>query len=206
VEAHRGWLYGEAGILLIVGMLALSALRLDTLLWSVGLGGLGGLHLLSGGAGRPMGALSLGKPFLVAGAWALGATILPLVEAGVSLDATAGGVAGYRFLFILPNVLLSDWGDRTGDRAAGLASWTRWGTGSGLRWGATVMLAGAIGGALGMGVQNAQLLLWGVDAVGPLLMLGAVWGVDPQRSYHRFLLDALVAWPGVTALVAWVMG
>jgi hypothetical protein len=68
------------------------------------------------------------------------------------------------------------------------------------------MLVGAIGGALGMGMQNAPLLLWGVDAVGPLLMLGAVWGLNPQWAAHRFLLDALVAWPGVTALVAWVMG
>jgi hypothetical protein len=57
-----------------------------------------------------------------------------------------------------------------------------------------------------MGMQNAPLLLWGVDAVGPLLMLGAVWTVNPTEPVDRFLLDVLVAWPGVTALVAWVMG
>lgn len=206
VQAHRGWMYGELFILGMVGLLALGGLRLRTLAWAVGLAGLGGLHLISGGTGRPVTTLGVGKPLVVAGAWALGATILPLVEAGMPLDASAWGVAGYRFLFILPNVLLSDWGDRAGDRAAGLVSWTRWGTGRGLRWGATVMLVGAIGGALGMGMQNAPLLLWGVDAVGPLLMLGAVWGLNPQWAAHRFLLDALVAWPGVTALVAWVMG
>ena len=68
------------------------------------------------------------------------------------------------------------------------------------------MLVGAIGAALGLGMQNAPLLLWGVDAVGPLLMLGAVWTVNPTEPVDRFLLDVLVAWPGVTALVAWVMG
>ena len=203
VEGHRGWLYGEAGVLMIAGGIALSALRVDTLIWGLGLAGLGGLHLLSGGPGRLIGSLGLGKPLVVAGAWALGGTILPVVDAGAPLDAAVWGMAGYRFFFILPNVLLSDWGDRVGDRAAGLASWTTWGTGRGLRWWATVMLVGATAGAALAGWQGAQPLLWGVDAVGPLLMLGAVWWVDPKHAAHRFVLDAIVAWPGVTALVAW---
>ncbi|PSQ96149.1 MAG: hypothetical protein BRD55_07745 [Bacteroidetes bacterium SW_9_63_38] len=204
MKAHRTWLYVEAVVLSIAGGLALSALAPATVAWSVGLAGLGGLHLASGGTGRPVGGLGMGigKPLVVAGAWALGAAILPVVEAGGALDATVWGVAGYRFLFVLPNVLLSDWGDRAGDRAAGLASWTRWGTERGLRWASTVMLVGAMTGAVGASWWGTRPLLWGVDAVGPLLMLGAVWGVDPQRSAHRFLLDAIVAWPGVTALVA----
>ena len=206
VQAHRTWLYVEAVVLSIAGGLALSALAPATVAWSVGLAGLGGLHLASGGTGRPVGGLGIGKPLLVAGAWALGAAILPVVEAGGALDATVWGVAGYRFLLVLPNVLLSDWGDRAGDRAAGLASWTTWGTGRGLRWASTVMLVGAMAGAAGAGWTRAQPLLWGVDAGGPLLMIGAVWRVDPKRSGHRFLLDLIVAWPGVTALVAWAIG
>ena len=203
VQAHRRWLHVEMAGLLIVGLWALAGLRGRTIAWGIGLAGLGGIHLVSGGTGRPITTLGIGKPILVAVAWALGGTILPVVEAGGVLDATVWGLAGYRVLFILPNVLLSDWGDRTGDRAAGLASWTTWGTGRGLRWASTVMLVGAMAGAGGVSWWGAQPLLWGVDAVGPLLMLGAVWMVDPQRTAHRFLLDAIVAWPAVTALVAW---
>ena len=203
VRAHRGWLYGEAGALLVVGMAALSVLPLKALIWGVGLAALGGLHLLSGGTGRPFDGLGIGKPLLVAGAWALGGAILPLVGAGVPLGATAWGLAGYRFFCILPNVLLSDWGDRAGDRAAGGASWTRWGTERGLRGTATGLLVLALILAGGMAVETHRVLLFGVDAVGVLLMGGAVWTLRPECGTHRFLLDVLVAWPVVTALVAW---
>lgn len=203
VRAHRAWLYGEGVVLGGIGLLALSALRPRTLVWAGAVAGLGGLHLMSGGTSRLLPPLGVGKPLLVAGTWAVGSTLLPLVEAGAPLGGAAWALAGYRLLFILPNVLLSDWGDRAGDRAAGLSPWTVWGTGRGLRWGATALLVGAILGAVGAGWQGGRPLLWGVDAGGALLMIVAVWGATPQRAAHRFGLDAIVAWPVVTALAAW---
>lgn len=147
-----------------------------------------------------------GKPLVVAGAWALGATVLPVIEAGQSVTVEVGLLAGYRLLFILPNVLLADWGDRGGDVAAGLQPWTERGTGRGLRWGATGLLLLAGGLALVMAGRAVSPRLLLVDALGLVWMGGAVWGLDPERPFDRFVMDLLVAWPLVTALVAWGLG
>jgi hypothetical protein len=37
-------------------------------------------------------------------------------------------------------------------------------------------------------------------------MVGGIWTVDPTRKAHVFVLDLLVGWPAVTALVVWGMG
>ncbi len=145
--------------------------------------------------------MGLVKPVVVAGVWAVGSTILPLVEAQGGMGLEGVLLAGYRSLFILPNVLLADWGDRAGDVQVGLRPWTRWGTEWGLRSTATGFLLVAVGGASIGGLGSS--LLWFVDGVGPLLMLIAVWTVQPDRPAHRFLLDLVVAWPLVTALAAW---
>jgi 4-hydroxybenzoate polyprenyltransferase len=146
------------------------------------------------------------KPIAVAGTWAVGAVHLPVLEAGSSLSVSALALTWYRFLFILPNVMLADWGDRAGDVAAGLRPWTERATAWGVRWTATGLLALAVIGALGASaVHPRPVLLW-VDAVGPLLMLAAVWTADPSRPAHRLGLDLLVGWPAVTALVAWGLG
>jgi len=78
-----------------------------------------------------------------------------------------------------------------------------WGTARGLRLVATGLLLGALTAMGTAGLWYDRFLLFAIDALGPLLMLGVVWTVDPERPAHRFLLDAIVAWPGVTALVAW---
>ena len=147
-----------------------------------------------------------GKPLVVAGAWALGATVLPVIEAGQSVTVEVGLLAGYRLLFILPNVLLADWGDRGGDVAAGLQPWTEHGSGTELRWAATglLLLAGGIAAMLAGGAVPPRLMLF--DALGLAWMGGAVWGLDPERPFDRFAMDLLVAWPLVTALVAWGLG
>lgn len=207
VRAHRSWLMAEAGLLLVAGGGALAFLQTETLLASVGLAGLAALHLLPVGPwGRPLKSLGLGKPFIVAGAWAIGGTLLPVFEAGQIPHAETWGLVVYRMLFILPNVLMADWGDRHGDRAAGVRPWPDEHTGGPLRWLATGLLGLAAGGAIvGSMGASTPLLLW-VDALGPLLLLGAVWAVSPSRPDGRLIMDGLVAWPLVTAAVAWGIG
>jgi len=204
---HRTWIWTE-GVLLTTGAaFSVLLLQVKTVGIAALLGGVGALHLGAGlsGAGGPM-ARRLLKPLAVAGAWAVGGVLLPVLEAGAPMTASVAGLAAYRFLFILPNVLLADWGDRAGDIAAGLHPWTEWATARGVRGTATGLLGLALVGAVGASaVHPRPVLLW-IDAVGPLLMLAAVWTADPTRPAHRFGLDLLVGWPAVTALAAWGLG
>lgn len=204
---HWRWVLGEGIFLGMLGVGTLPFLRLETLIGISLLLIPAGLHVFPAGdrrsSLRAMGGL---KPIVVAGVWAIGGTMIPLVEADVSIGERAFAVTGYRWLFILPNVLLSDWGDRAGDAAAGLDPWTAWATDWGVRGSASGLLVGAVLVAAWIGWGNGRPFLLAVDALGPLLMLGAVWTVDPHEPADRFLLDAVVAWPGVTALVAWGIG
>ena len=204
VREHRRWLALERVGLLVGGGGALSFLSLETMLWA-GVGAvLAGLHLLPAGRwGRPLKRTGLAKPLVVAAAWAAGATVLPVVEAGGSVSVEIAVLAAYRWLFILPNVLLADWGDRSGDAAAGLRPWLGRGDGTGLRWAATGLLGGAAGLAVALHATTGSAGLLLVDALGLLWMGGAVWELDPERARHRLLLDLLVAWPLATALAAW---
>ena len=204
VRTHRGWLTAEGVALFFGGTVALFFLASDTLLVVGGLAGAAGVHLALGRSdGALRTAFGVGKPVLITAAWAVGGVFLPVMEAGASVTGGVGVLLAARLLFVLPNVLLSDWGDRKGDAAAGLHSWTVWGTARGLRLVATGLLLGALTAMGTAGLWFDRFLLFAVDALGPLLMLGVVWTVDPERPAHRFLLDAIVAWPGVTALVAW---
>lgn len=204
---YQGWIRAQVGFLCTGVVLSFPLLQWNTLGAAALLGGIGGVHLwsgLSGSGGAVMARLF--KPLAVAGTWAVGAVVLPVIESGGSLSVPVLGLVIYRLLFILPNVLLCDWGDRAGDVAAGLQPWTEEATARGVRWGASGLLLLAVAGAAGATTVHPQPVLLGVDAIGPLLMLGAVWTADPGRAGHRLVLDLLVGWPVVTALVAWGIG
>jgi len=203
VRAHTRWLAVEAVVLFAVGGGMLLYLDWTTLLWTAGLGGIAGLHVLF----RVRGERSLWavpKPIAIAGAWAAGGALLPLVEAGRPIGGGALLFFGYRALFILPNLLLADWADRAGDAAAGLAPWAAGWTARQVRWTATgSLLVAAIGAAIWAVVGTIPLLV-GIDAVGLVLMAGIVWGLDPTRPRTAVLADLVVGWPLVPALVAWM--
>lgn len=129
-----------------------------------------------------------------------------MIEAGLVQGAALAWLGAYRTLFVLPNVLLSDWGDRRGDRRAGLRPWGQNVRGVHVRWGTAIVLIAALGlvpVGRALGVPLPLLL---VDAVGPVLLLGGVWALNPERTADRFVLDLIVAWPAVTAAVAWGIG
>jgi 4-hydroxybenzoate polyprenyltransferase len=57
---------------------------------------------------------------------------------------------------------------------------------------------------MGWGTVGAAPVLVAIDAAGLLLMVGVVWGPDPERPRSLLLADLVVAWPLVPALVAWM--
>jgi 4-hydroxybenzoate polyprenyltransferase len=202
VEAHRGWLQLEMGLLLIAVCAAVPFLQTDTLLVSSLLVIVVALHLVPGSRwGRPLQKVALAKPVAVVGAWAVGSVILPLVEEGAPIEVGGIALAGYRMVFILPNVLLADWGDRKGDAAVGLATGLS-GSLRSLRIASTLLLGGGVVGAVAAVSRFGAPVLLLVDALGLLVMLGAVWTVRPGTSPAQvFLLDLIVAWP----LVSWLV-
>jgi hypothetical protein len=204
VRAHQGWLAVETMGLFAVGGALLPYLAWPTLLWTAVLGSVAVLHVRWGAGEQPV-LVGLAKPGAIATTWAAGGALLPFVEAGASVGIGALLFFGARTLFILPNLLLADWGDRRGDIKAGLAPWApRW-TLRRVRWAATGGLAAAALGALGWAVVARAPVLVGIDAVGLLLMGGTVWGMDPTRPRDAFLADLVVAWPVVPGLAAWMI-
>ena len=202
VEAHRDWVWLEMGLLLIVGGVSVPLLQENALLAVLPLAFVVGLHLVPGGRwGRPLQKVALAKPVAVAGAWAVGSTLLPVLEGGASISLGAVALIVYRMLFILPNVLLADWGDREGDAAVGLATGISGGSLRSLRVTSTLLLGGGSVGAVAAVYWFGASFLLLVDALGLLVLLGVSWTLRPGASPAQvFLLDLIVAWP----LIPWL--
>lgn len=204
VQAHPRWLAVETAVLVAVGGAMLPLLEWETLVWTGGLGSVAGLHLLPRGDDGPFLA-GLSKPFVIAGAWAAGGVFLPLVETGHPIGYGVLLFFGYRLLFLLPNLLLADWGDQGGDAEMGLAPWALGWSAWQVRVGATALLLAATVGGLGWALLGSSPILVGGDALGPVLMMGAVWVLDPTRPRDAFLFDLVVAWPVIPVLTAWMI-
>ena len=203
-QAHTGWLAVESGLLVAVGGAMGPLLETSTLLAAAGLGGIATLHLFPRGDEGPF-LVGVSKPIAVSGTWAAGGALLPLIEAGHPIGDGALLFLGYRWLFILPNLLLADWGDRMGDAAAGLAPWAAEWTARQVRWTGTSSLLVAAIGATVWAVVGTNPLLVGIDAFGLVLMAGVVWGLDPERPRTALLADLVVAWPLMPGLAAWMI-
>jgi 4-hydroxybenzoate polyprenyltransferase len=205
--AWAGWLRVEAVGLAVCAAAALPWLRLQTLGAAALLGGVGAAHVLPLLPGRRrLAAFGAAKPLAISAVWAVGAVALPVVEAGAAWTAGAAALVAYRLAFVLPNVLLADWGDRRGDAAAGRPTLVTGRSGRQVRVAASSLLAVALLGAAGAVAGGAPALL-AVDAAGPALLLAGVWGFQPaRRPGHAALADWIVAWPAVTWAVAAAIG
>ena len=139
------------------------------------------------------------KPVLIGGAWALGGVLLPVTEAQAPLTGAVAALFAYRFLFVLPNALLADWPDRTGDTRAGLRTVATQLPTARLQHLATASLVTTLVGTLTASAFFDITTLIFIDLLGPALMLALLYFLPPDR--HRGLfLDLIVAWPAVTAL------
>lgn len=204
---YRRWaLIASVGVLLV----ALGYVKTPTRLLAGGLGLLGLLQVAPILPGRErLKAWWAAKPIIIAAGWSLGGVLLVAVEVGYPMDKTLGLLLAYRFFYLLPNALLADERDRTGDARVGLQTMsTRWSRRR-IRWLATgaIALALVAGGAMALteGAGEAGRVLVWVDLVGLVPMLALVWsGERESRRQHPLLLDGLVLWPAVTALVAGV--
>ncbi len=201
-RAHRGFVWSTALLCIAAAGVALTMIRPAVVLAGAALGALGLLYVAPV-LGRRLKSLGWGKPLVVAGTWALGGVLLPALEAGRAVTLGVVALVAYRFVIVLANALLADWADRVGDTKAGLRTVAA-------RWPARAVfrrVRGLLGAALVGGVAVAVgygLPLLGVDLVGVVLMLGIVGRIEARATpMRRLALDAVVAWPLVTALAGW---
>lgn len=210
--------HGRVGAVLAAGALlgacwAASHLHLRTMAAGAVLAVPAGAYALPvlssrGGGARRLKDIGAVKPVAVAAAWAGASVALPVLEAGVSVAAAAPTLillGGYRFLFVLPNLLLADAADSEGDARAGLHT-------AGTSWPPARLRhlsAGVLGGAVATGVGALLVLgtppLLAVDLAGPALLLALVLSGLPARRLSR-AADAVMLWPAVTVAAAagWV--
>ena len=206
----RRWIRVEAG-LLAVGAVGCALLVPPSVVGAgLAIGALGAAYVAPMGVRRlkAWDALPVGltKPLFVAAVWAVGGVALPVLAAGAAWTLEAAGLAAARGLFVAANVLLADHADRAGDRAAGLPTVATQRPDATVRALTSGCLVVAAGLALGLGALRGPGWLWAVDAIGPALLLAWTWARRlPSTRQHVLALDLLVAWPAVTAALAWAM-
>lgn len=206
LRRHTNYVAATTAIALVGGLVALPLLRPATVLAGALLAVPGLLYALPLGAqGKRLKTVWHLKPLLIAGVWAAGAVVLPVLEAGVPLATGVAVLVLYRIGYVLPNAFLADWPDRRGDARAGLRTpateWTERGlVRRSLAFAAAPLL---LGGALLLPRVSPGLLV--VDLGGPVLVaLLTAGGLPTGRWFYGVTLDLLVAWPLVTAVAAWL--
>lgn len=202
VQSHQIYIYLSIIFSMGVGGLAAVSLTWRAILWGCLLAVLGVLYLqpVFPGGVRPKSSWYL-KPLFISGAWSLGSVLLPVFEAGLTPDKWIVGLVGYRFLFILPNVLLTDWLDRAGDELAGFRSIAMFLREKQLRILSSFCVMVAITVGLLIGYGNAWPAHFYVDMGGLCLML--LFCIRPLRqSYllYGLALDLVISWPLATLL------
>ena len=200
IRSHQPYVWISSTLALILALGALPFLQPATLLVGLALALISLSYILPLlPRRRRLKSVWFLKPVLIGGAWALGGVLLPITEAQAPLTGAAAALIAYRFLFVLPNALLADWPDRTGDTRAGLRTVATQLPATRLQHLAAASLVTALVGALTAGALFDITPLIFIDLLGPALMLALLYVLPPNR--HRGLfLDLVVAWPAVTAL------
>ncbi len=203
LRTHPRYVLISSGCAAAVAIAALPYLRPGVLWAGFSIGVLSLLYVIPVlPAGRRLKPAGFFKPVLIAGAWAGGCVLLPVLQAGAALTPAVAALTTYRFLFVLPNAILSDYPDREGDRRAGLHTMASAWSPAALRGITASSLAFAIAGTLAAMLSFGAPRLLLVDLVGPVIMLAAASRLQDSRNYS-LTLDAILAWPALTALAAW---
>lgn len=203
MRQHRRYVWGTVigGAFGTGAMMPL--LHWETIVLAGGLGLIGGLHVLPvvPGAHR-LNIVGRSKPVVIATVWAVGAVMLPLLEAGAILTQGAMALAVYRVGIVGANLLVADAADAEGDRRVGLRSIaTHWHPQQIRRMVRVLLVAILLVGGLAVAAFGAPRLL-AVDLLGPLLMLAILTGGSDHPTWVRLAaLDLVVAWPVVPFLL-----
>ena len=206
-RAHRDYVRGTVLLCTVVGIGMLPFLRPVTIAAGLGLGLVGLLHVIPVlGPRRRLKTFAWLKPLSISAVWALGGVLLPVLEADRSITVGVAALAGYRFVIVLVNTLLADWGDRDGDARANLQTLaTEWSSPTLFYVVRGLLLTTLAAGLIVTAGYRLPLLL--VDLGGLLAMFVLVRGSETGLTRaRRVAIDAVVAWPAVTALVAWLVG
>lgn len=189
---------GSAAIVGTASMLPF--LRAGTIALATVIGALAFAYVVPIGSRRLKDAGAV-KPFLIAAGWSAGAVLLPLVEgSSTSIDpVTVAIFILYRLCFLLPNTLLADLADVSGDLGSGIR------TPAGILGGRTTART-----AQASAIAAILIAVFGLSALRPLILLDAavlvivVGLIHSVRSRHevwfRTVLDLMMLWPIVLFL------
>jgi len=144
------------------------------------------------------------KTLLIVSCWVIGGVILP-VWSTVPVQA-ALFLAGYKFLYVIPNVLMAEWVDRSGDAQYGIQS-----TGSRMSLSSIRMISLAC-------LLAAFIILWiwsrtgqpvdllYIDSIGLAGMVAMILFKKDWTSKHIIALDMFVGFPMLTWVFwVWIM-
>lgn len=190
-------------LMLFAGLGSACSLRLASLGVIAFLGLLGAAYvypMLPGG--RRLKDVPFAKPFVVSLGWVAGGVALPWLEAGRSCNGVIVALVLYRFVYLLPNLLLSDWPDRSSDEQLGIRTWA-------LRLSRRDMVRLCRGIIMGMGMVAVASVALGLlpmllllDVVGLLLLLPILSSELPgKKEPFQSRLDVAMGWP----LVIWLL-
>lgn len=204
-QSHHLYMYVSSFGCVVVAMTSAVFLNLQTLLVALLLGVCGAIYNVPWWQRRPKEFGSV-KPFLITGAWAVGSVVPIVLAQEEPMRAVVWLLIAYRFLYILPNLLIVDWLDQAGDKAAGIwtlvAAWTE------MKLRAVVTIVGMCtllsGAWLATNVSLGWLIY--IDMIGSIVLVALIWW-EKGRAFplYRGWLDLVIAWPWATVLVPLIL-
>jgi 4-hydroxybenzoate polyprenyltransferase len=155
--------------------------------------------------GRRLKSVPALKPALIGLCWAAGSVLVPLVDAGIAIDARALGLVVFRTLFIGAAALAFDVRDAKGDGEASLV--TQLGATRALDVCRAALLASLVIACAGVASGVAH-----VQAMASVIVVLALWAALSRREqlrddvYLGLVVDGALVLPGALALVLRAVG